>query len=263
VRRLLSVMATLRGAQGCPWDRAQTHRSLVPYLVEEAYELIEVIESGGASGDETALREELGDVLLQVVFHARIAEERGAFSFADVANTLADKLETRHPHVFGGRPLDSPEAVRHAWHRRKMAGRDSALAGVPAAQPALNRALQVSERAARSGFEWSHEGEILAKVGEELAEFRQAAARHAGDAPAGEAPSLQEETELGDLLFALVQLARWRRIDPESALRRATRKFMARFGWMEDTLRARGLQPDRQTPAQWWALWDEAKSHAP
>ncbi len=253
LQRLLETMATLRGPQGCPWDRAQTHRTLLPYLVEEAYELIEAVDGG----DDAALREELGDVLLQVVFHAQVAEERGAFTMGEVAQGLADKLRERHPHVFGGSPLDSAEAVSAAWHARTMRERRSALDGVPAALPALQWATQISGRAARSGFEWNRRGEILAKAAEELAEFR-AALEARPEAPAPE----DAEAELGDLLFALVQLARWQRIDPESALRRATRKFSARFRWMEERLRARGLPPSEQSAEQWWALWEQAKAQA-
>ncbi|HKI98507.1 MAG TPA: nucleoside triphosphate pyrophosphohydrolase [bacterium] len=251
IHRLLQTMATLRGPDGCPWDRAQTHRSLLPYLVEEAYELIEAAESD----DDAALREELGDVLLQVVFHAQVAEERGAFTFAEVAAGLDEKLRERHPHVFGGTPLETPDAVNAAWHARKMLARNSALDGVPHALPALQLAAQTSSRAARSGFEWNHRGEILAKAAEELEEFRAAL-----EAPETQPPPEDAEAELGDLLFAMVQLARWQRIDPEAALRRATRKFSARFRWMEEALRARGLQPEAQGPDQWWALWDEAKA---
>lgn len=251
--RLLETMATLRGPQGCPWDRAQTHRSLLPYLVEEAYELIEAVESG----DDAAVREELGDVLLQVVFHAQVADERGAFAFAEVATALADKLRERHPHVFGGAALETPEAVSTAWHAHKQRRRRSALDGVPAALPALQQAAQVSARAARSGFDWNHRGEILAKAAEELEEFRAAL-----QAPQSEPAPEDAEAELGDLLFAMVQLARWQHIDPEAALRRATRKFSTRFRWMEDALRARGLQPEAQGPAAWWALWEQAKAHS-
>ena len=294
MERLLRVMAALRGEGGCPWDRVQTHRSLLPFLIEEAYELIEAIENGGGGdmgnrdggdGDgeaggqspppaspDAAIREELGDVLLQVVFHAQIAEERGAFSFQDVAGALADKLEARHPHVFGGEPLPDPEAVRGAWHRNKMKTRDSAMDGVPSALPALQWANLVSQRAASEGFEWNHKGEIHDKAAEELGEFREAleAIENGGGGGGREAA----EMELGDLLFSLVQLARWEDIDPETALRRSTRKFISRFRWMEEALRVRGnpggLKPSdhqqpgqkqagRLEPGQWWALWNEAK----
>ena len=249
--RLLETMAALRGPDGCPWDREQTHRSLLPFLVEEAYELIEAAETG----DDAALREELGDVLLQVVFHAQVGAERGAFDFAAVAAGLASKLRERHPHVFGGTALASADAVNAAWHARKMRTRESALDGIPGGLPALQWAHQVSARAARSGFDWNHRGEILAKAAEELEEFRQAL-----EAPPDAPPPEDAEAELGDLLFAMVQLARWQRIDPEAALRRATRKFSARFRHMEATLRARGTPTDAQDADAWWALWAEAQA---
>ncbi|MCZ6472823.1 MAG: nucleoside triphosphate pyrophosphohydrolase [SAR324 cluster bacterium] len=246
--RLLEVMAALRGEAGCPWDRQQTHRTLTPYLIEEAYELIEAIEEGA----DGALCEELGDVLLQVVFHARIAEERGAFSFQDVAAGIAEKMVTRHPHVFGGDPLDTPEQVREQWHEHKMKERSSALQGVPAAQPALHWARQISIRAAQTGFDWEHVGEILDKSEEELREIREVLAN-------GGARRESLEVELGDLLLALVNLARQLKIDPDSALRRATRKFIARFQRMEKALHANGARAGDQQPEQWRRLWEAAK----
>jgi tetrapyrrole methylase family protein/MazG family protein len=249
--RLLKIMAELRGEGGCPWDRQQTHRSLIPFLVEETYELIDAIESG----EDAPLREELGDVLLQVVFHAQIAAERGAFSFQDVAAAITDKLVNRHPHVFGGDSLDSAEEVHRNWHEAKMKGRASALEGVPAGQPALLWANQISGRAARTGFEWRSVAEILEKAEEELVEIRRALE------PAGENGGREAlEEELGDLLFAIVNLARWLKLDPEGALRGATRKFIARFRRMEEALHARGEKAGEQGPAQWRALWEEAKA---
>jgi nucleoside triphosphate diphosphatase len=278
LERLLALLAALRGPQGCSWTLAQTHRSLLPYLLEEAHELAEVVETGPAAPEPAPLREELGDVLYQVLLHARLAEERGAFAFADVAEALAAKLRERHPHVFGGPPLDSPEAVNAAWHARKRIARDSALDGVPPALPALQQAQQVSERAARAGFEWNARGEILAKAAEELEEFRAAlAAREAAAGgptafeptagePTASAPGAEAgedaQAELGDLLFALVQLARWQGLDAEAALRGATRKFATRFRWMEKALRARGLRTEAQSAEQWWALWAQAKAAA-
>jgi ATP diphosphatase len=251
VARLLAVMATLRGPQGCPWDREQTHRSLLPYLIEEAYEMVDAVERG----DAAAMREELGDVLLQVVFHARVAEEAGAFTFADVAAALAEKLVQRHLHVFGGAPLDSAEAVRHIWEQRKMETRSSHLEGVPNGLPALQWAGKVAARAARAGFEWNHRGEIFERAAGELAEFRESL--EAG--PAG-GSNEAAETEFGDLMFALVQVARWSGIDAEAALRRSTRKFIGRFEWMERTLRERGIASASLDPAAWEALWQEAKA---
>ena len=251
ISRLLEVMAALRAEDGCPWDRRQSHRSLIPFLVEEAYELIEVIE---ADGPEDAIREELGDVLMQVVFHAQIAAERGAFSFQDVAAAVAEKLVTRHPHVFGGAPLESAEEVRRKWHEEKMKTRDSALEGVPAGQPALAWAYQISTRAARTGFEWETVDEVITKVEEELAEVKEALA-----APNGGADRRALEEEAGDLLLATVNLARLLQVDPEAALRSANRKFTARFQRMEKTLHERGEKAGSQSAASWRALWAEAK----
>lgn len=251
ISRLLEVMARLRGEDGCPWDREQNHATLVPYLIEEAYELVEAIE---AEGDQ-ALCEELGDVLLQVVFHARIAEERGAFTFSDVAARIAEKLVTRHSHVFGGSAkLESPEEVRRKWHQEKMKARNSALEGVPSAQPAMHWARQIGARAAQTGFEWESTEQILDKVQEEAAEVRQAIQfrKVAG----GEA---RLEMELGDLLFVVMNLARWLKIDPDLALRRSTRKFIGRFSRMEKALHDRGESTDAQTAGQWFSLWESAK----
>lgn len=244
-------MAALRAEDGCPWDRQQTHRSLIPFLVEEAYELIESIEQDGS---EQALREELGDVLMQVVFHSQIAAERGAFSFQDVAATVAEKLVTRHPHVFGGAPLESAEEVRKQWHEAKMKNRRWALEGVPSGQPALLWARQISTRAARTGFDWESTEEATAKLEEELEEIREALEAQGEN---GDREALEEE--MGDLLFAAVSLARRVEIDPEAALRRATRKFIVRFQRMEKALHDMGEKAGGQEPARWRALWAEAK----
>lgn len=254
LERLLATMAALRGEEGCPWDREQTHRSLVPYLIEEAHEVAEAIETGPPE----ALRGELGDLLLQVVFHCRIAEEAGHFAFGEVAEALADKLRRRHPHVFGAGRADTAEEVSRQWHERKRRERDSALDGIPAALPALQRAAKVSHAAARTGFEWRHQGEILDKAREELEEFAEAV-RHRPEHPAGHEAMADE---LGDLFFALVQLARWQGIDPEQALRRATRKFAGRFRWMERAVRDE-QGGEARLPEQWEALWARAKAEAP
>ena len=247
MERLLEVMARLRGEGGCPWDREQDHRSLLPYLIEEAYELIEAVEEGSSA----EIREELGDVLLQVVFHSRIAEERGEFSFQEVAAGLAEKLVSRHPHVFGGEPLETAGEVHRSWQARKRESRRSALEGVPSGQPALQWAAQVGSRAADAGFEWEATAEALAKAREELQEVEQAAAEGA------EPDAL--EAEWGDFLFAMAQVARRWRIDPELALRRATRKFIARFGRMEEALRERGADPATLDAGAWRSLWAEIK----
>ena len=256
LRRLLAVMAALRQEGGCPWDRAQTHRSLLPYLIEEAYELLDAVERG----DTNHMREELGDVLLQVVFHARIAQEAGDFDFPAVAGDLADKLVARHPHVFGGPALATPEAVRETWEQRKSATRASTMDGIPPTLPALQRAAKVGARAASVGFDWRARGDIVAKIREEIDEF---AAELAGCADAGgDAGREALELEFGDLLFALVQLGRREQLDAETALRRATDKFTARFRHMEREMHEQGERPDTQSDAVWWQRWARAKTDA-
>ncbi|MDH4225838.1 MAG: nucleoside triphosphate pyrophosphohydrolase [Deltaproteobacteria bacterium] len=268
MERLLTVMAALRGENGCPWDKRQTHRSLTPYLIEEAYEVIFAIETGG----DGELAEELGDLLLQVVFHARLGEERNAFRFEEIARALADKLVHRHPHVFGDEPVESEEELHKVWHRRKMTHRKSALEGIPPGLPALQWAAKVASNAAKSGFDWNGSGEILDKTAEELAEFRREVEMLSGgdgvsresdqDPKAGEAVRGRMETELGDLFFALVQLSRWYKLDPEAALRKSTRKFIRRFQWMEQSIRDSGKAPDPDK-ARWWDLWAKAKQRHP
>jgi len=270
-RRLLECMRRLRGEQGCPWDKAQTHQSLLPYLLEEAHELLEVVETARQQPPPNEpLQEELGDVLLQVVFHCQIAAERHAFDFDTVADQLATKLEHRHPHVFGATPgtLEDPEAVRQQWHQQKMAKRSSPFEGIPRQLPALQRAKAVGERAARGGFEWRHSDELWAKLVEETkelqAELPGETARPLRDWPNAEAPAVQKqkaaaELELGDLLFMMVQLARWYGLDPEAALRKATRKMENRYGWIQEEMRRQGLPEGTLIPEKWEALWAVAK----
>ncbi len=263
--RLLDVMTRLLGPDGCPWDRVQTHRTLIPYLLEEAYELVEAIERG----DADAMREELGDVLLQVVFHARLAEQGGGFSFGDVADGLASKMMERHPHVFARETLTTPDQVSDAWDRRKLAERQqkttdpntvpSRLDGIPEAMPALMRAMKTGSRAAKAGFEWGNTDEIFAKAREELDEF-EAARKRAAATPKDVEAREDAELEFGDLLFALVQLARWSGVDAERALRRSTDKFGQRFRHMERSLAAEGRDPAGIHGEAWWKLWAVAKA---
>lgn len=291
LQRLLTVMALLRDEGGCPWDREQTHHSLTPYLIEEAYEVVDAIETGRPD----ALREELGDVLLQVVFHAQIASERGDYDFEDITRGLAEKLIRRHPHVFGGKALETAEHVRESWEAQKLAARKSVMEGIPAGLPALQWAGKVGGRAAAAGFDWKATSDIIAKIREEVEEFAEELAalgdstagkggtgpveapagkgagdadRAAADSPAdggnGDSNSNRHalETEFGDLLFALVQLSRWQRIDAETALRRATRKFIARFEWMEREMQGQGQNPGSLGDSEWERLWALAKRHA-
>lgn len=251
--RLLDIMARLRDSEhGCPWDREQDWASIAPHTIEEAYELADAI----ARADEAAVRDELGDVLFQVVFQARIAQERGLFDFEAVAATIADKLERRHPHVFGGARIDSAAAQTQAWEQHKRAERAArgqglgALDGVTLGLPALTRAAKLGSRAARVGFDWSDARGVLEKVDEELAELQQEVA--------GEDLARVRE-EFGDLLFALAQAGRHLGLDPEAALRDANAKFERRFRHVEALLAREGLTPTDVDMTRLEALWGRAK----
>ncbi|TLZ18133.1 MAG: nucleoside triphosphate pyrophosphohydrolase [Gammaproteobacteria bacterium] len=261
---LLALMARLRDPQrGCPWDREQTFSSIAPYTIEEAYEVADAIERG----EREALRDELGDLLFQVVFHARMAEERGWFDFAAVATTIHDKLVRRHPHVFAGASPTPQELVR-AWEEQKAqeraasagpepAGEGTVLAGVPRALPALVRAAKLGRRAARVGFDWPDAREVRAKVLEELHEMDGALA--AGEAGEAGCDAGVVADELGDLLFSIVNWSRHLKLDAEAALRAANAKFERRFATMESLARARSLDLESLSAAEWDALWREAK----
>jgi nucleoside triphosphate diphosphatase len=271
---LLELMARLRDpADGCPWDREQTFATIAPYTIEEAYEVADAIERE----DREHLREELGDLLFQVVFHARMAEERGWFDFAAVARAIHDKLIRRHPHLFAGAVLAPHELVR-VWEEQKAAERAAAaaaagdslvLSGVPRSLPALTRAAKLGRRAARVGFDWPDAQQVRTKVLEELAEVDAAAGNLAGDAlAAAEAGSSVGATaagtaalaeELGDLLFAIANWGRHLHVDPEQALRAASGKFERRFETMERLARERSLRFEELSAAQWDLLWKEAK----
>ena len=260
LNRILSIMARLRAPDGCPWDRAQTSASLRPYLIEEAFEVLGELDrvADGAPMSETALCEELGDLLFQVVFHARIAEESGAFDFADVARAISDKIERRHPQVFAGAPACADDAaLARQWAAIKAKERadktgcpPSALDGVPAAAPALMRAERLTEKASRVGFDWPSAKDVRQKLDEELAELDEAVA--AGDKAAA-------ESELGDVLLTAVNLARFLDVHPEDALRGATRRFCDRFHFVEAALREEGRTPTDADLSELDALWDQAK----
>lgn len=265
--QVVEIMARLRGEGGCPWDRKQTRESLKPYLIEEAYEVLETIEAQ----DDPKLKEELGDVLLQVLFHAQIGRERNTFTIEDVLETLADKLIRRHPHVFGDTKVSSAEEVVHRWEdikRREKVDESgngdtgSALDGVPKSLPALLRAYQLQVRAARVGFDWPHDetgyAQVVGKVHEELREVEEARADAAHDATDAARRRLQDE--IGDILFALVNLARLVKVNPEEALRGAANRFATRFTHMEQAAKARGLVLSEMTLAEMDRLWDEAKT---
>jgi tetrapyrrole methylase family protein/MazG family protein len=264
-------MARLRAPDGCPWDRKQTHESLKPYLVEEAYEVLETIDQGRTD----KLREELGDLLLQVLFHAQLASEAGTFTIEDVMGLLADKLVRRHPHVFGdksagGEKLDADEVLTR-WEdikrrERKDTGQpESVLNGVPKTLPALLRAYQVQARASRVGFDWPHTSrgirQVMDKIEEEVGELREALGQTAdADAPApSDLKHQQIEAEFGDLLFALVNLGRFITVNPEEALRKATNRFTERFRYIEEEASRAGRRLEDMTLAEMDALWEEAK----
>ena len=268
VRELLAIMARLRAPNGCPWDREQTFASIAPYTIEEAYEVADAV----ARGDMHHLKDELGDLLFQVVFHAQMADEANHFDFEAVAGAICDKLRRRHPHVFGAvGPLTAAEQTaaweeikadeRRAGERRADAGvPDSHLDGVPQALPALMRAYKLSKRAARVGFDWEQASQTADKVAEELEEVRAAAAAAVGaqaDGQAAASPEIFEE--IGDLLFAAANLARKLDVDAESALRSANAKFERRFRGMESLAAQRGLVfADLKLDAQ-ERLWLEVK----
>ncbi|MBS0153081.1 MAG: nucleoside triphosphate pyrophosphohydrolase [Nitrospira sp.] len=268
--KVVEVMATLRAEQGCPWDRKQTHESLKPYLLEETYEVLETIDQR----DPRKLQEELGDVLLQVLFHSQIAAESKAFSIEEVLETLATKLIRRHPHVFtlNGEQarVSSSEQVLTQWEEIKRAERaadgkpQSALEGVPKILPALLRAYQIQARAARVGFDWPHTDEgldqVFGKIQEEIGELRVALAQ-ATAASQTEHQSAREdiEAEFGDVLFSLVNLARFLKTNPEDALRRATNRFSDRFHLVEAQAAKAGRKMSDMTLAEMDELWADAK----
>ena len=245
-------MARLRDPdRGCPWDREQNFATIAPYTIEEAYEVADAIERE----DMTALKDELGDLLLQVVFHARMAEEAGLFAFDDVAQAIADKMERRHPHVFGDAEIASVAAQNEAWEAHKAAEREakgeaaSVVEGVAIALPALVRAAKISRRAARIGFDWPDADSVIDKIEEELDEIE--------DAIDDRAPPAALEEEIGDLLFATANLARKLDIEPETALRRATAKFERRFRRVETLAAERGIGRNLDALE---ALWQEVKA---
>lgn len=253
MQRLLGIMARLRDPErGCPWDRQQTFKSIAPYTVEEAYEVADAIERDDLGG----LREELGDLLLQVVYHARMAEEQGLFAFEDVAMGISDKLVARHPHVFGVAEIRDAAHQTRDWEARKAgerAGRSAggALDGVAAALPALTRAEKLQKRAARVGFDWPELPPVFAKVREELAELEH---------EIGSGASRKRlEDELGDVLFAVANMARKLGVDPEQALRGTNRKFERRFRHVEARLKEQDLRPEQVALEEMDAYWDEAK----
>jgi len=254
IERLLDIMAALRTPKsGCPWDLAQNFSTIGPYTLEEAYEVVDAI----ARGNLADLKDELGDLLLQVVFHARMAEEQGAFDFGDVVQAITEKLVRRHPHVFGDDTLRTAQAVEGLWERIKAeekaankTGESGALAGVPVALPALSRALKLQGKASKVGFDWNDPRAVLRKIREEADEIEAELVR---------AETPKAASEVGDLLFAVVNLARHLQADPETVLRQTNLKFERRFAAIERALAARGKAPQDASLTEMDALWNEAK----
>jgi MazG family protein len=260
---LVAVMARLRAPGGCPWDHEQTYASLSQYLLEEAYETFDAIHEADETGDTTNLREELGDLLLQVVIHSTIGAERGDFTVDEVAEGVTQKLILRHPHVFGDAKLHRAQDVLDNWDQlkadeRKASGkiekdRHSILDEVPVHFPALLEGLKLTKKAAKVGFDWENADQIFAKLDEEVAELKEAMARNATDELAG---------EIGDLLFVVLNLARHLDIEPETALKTTNRKFRKRFRYIEDRLKANDRTIDEADLSEMDGLWDESKRAA-
>lgn len=275
LQNLVDLMARLRAPDGCPWDRQQTHESLKSYLLEETYEVLEAIDQGTPG----SLKEELGDLLLQILFHAQIASERLEFTFNEVADHLAQKLIRRHPHVFEtqeeGGHLTSADQVIQRWEtiksqeRQETSQSPSVLDGVPKAAPALHKAYQVQKRASRAGFDWTSAPPVLNKLREEFDELFQATSQAFGKAaqppPAPlQSPNIQQiEAELGDVLFSLVNVARFLKVNPEEALRKATNRFIHRFEFVERkaAIQGRAIKDCSEIELEQW--WEEAKFQEP
>jgi len=251
---LLSIMDRLRGSDGCPWDREQTLETLRVFLLEETYEVLDAMEKN----EPGPLKEELGDLLFQIIFQSRIASEQGWFDFQQVAEAIAEKLVRRHPHVFGDSKLTSSSEVIVQWEdlkeaERRKAAAPSRLGGVPTHLPSLLRALRLSEKAARAGFDWSSPADVFAKVREEIGEWEQATL---------EGEPADASRELGDLLFSLVNVARKLGVDPEAALQGTNDEFRRRFSEMEKMLAKSGERAESLSPQRWEELWRKAKSTA-
>ena len=246
--KLVGVMRRLRGENGCPWDREQSHETLKPYLLEEAYEVLHAIDRK----DDKELMEELGDLLLQIVFHAQLATEEGRFTIDDVAEAIVRKLVRRHPHVFGEVTVENSDEVLKNWEKiKKREGKISVLAGVPDSLPALLKARRVQEKAKRAGFDWKSVDGPLDKLLEEIKELK-------NEAEKGKKRRMEEE--LGDLLFSIVNVSRFLGIDAEDALRKTIHKFIKRFNYIEETIKKRGEKSlEDHTLEELDLLWEEAK----
>ncbi|MGE5892703.1 MAG: nucleoside triphosphate pyrophosphohydrolase [bacterium] len=248
--KLVEIMAALRGEKGCPWDKEQTRESLKPFLVEETYEVIEAIDEG----DPQNIKEELGDLLFQIIFHAQVAKERGEFDISGVIEGIGMKIINRHPHVFAGETCETPKDVLKRWEQiKKEEGkqRESILEGVPKDLPSLLRAHRIQDRASRVGFDWNKIDDVVKKLDEEIGEFKHALKG---------STTTEIEEELGDIFFALVNISRFVGINPEDALRKTISKFIKRFRHIEITAAERGTKLSEMSLEEMDALWNEAKS---
>jgi MazG family protein len=249
---LVEILRALRAPGGCNWDRAQTSQSLLPYMIEETYEAIEAADAG----QHARLKEELGDLLLHIIFQAEIAEEQGLFNIGDVIASVTEKMIERHPHIFSERRDLTPEQVRENWEAIKLSNRQSkespktVLSGVPKTMPALLKAFRVQEKAAQFGFDWERTEDVLDKIDEELAEFREALSEN-------NSAAIREE--FGDLLFSLVNFARWTQIEPETSLNATIQKFTDRFDKMEKSLKSEGFTMKQASLALMEQHWQRAK----
>jgi len=245
---LVNIVSRLRAPDGCPWDRQQTHASIKPYLIEEAYEVLQALDDENS----TKICEELGDLLLQILLHAQISSESGQFNIGDVILGIATKLIHRHPHIFGNSAAKDVREIEHEWEVLKQNEREpgeSLLSSVPKAMPALSYSHSIQRRAAKIGFDWAEFNDVLEKLSEELHELNQA-------------DTLQQRVhEFGDILFSLVNVARWQGVNLEEALRLANKRFYQRFRYMEDSCRDQGTSLYNLSLEEQNALWDEAKRH--
>lgn len=249
--RLIEIMASLRGEKGCPWDKEQTRESLKPFLVEETYEVLEAIDEK----DPEKIKEELGDLLFQIIFHSRIAEEKGEFNIHDVIRKISDKMIARHPHVFGEERYETSEEVLRQWEERKKEEgkiKESILEGIPKELPSLLRAQRIQARAARVGFDWERVEDVLRKLDEEIKEFKEALDKKEQTAI---------EDELGDIFFVLVNISRFVGVNPEDALRKTISKFISRFRYIEMKAVEAGKSLSDMTLEEMDSLWEEAKHH--
>jgi MazG family protein len=263
--RLVEIMSTLRGPNGCPWDKEQDFNTLKPMLVEEVYEVLEAIDLKDFDG----VSEELGDLLLHIVFQAQLGKEQGSFDINTVIQKISDKLIRRHPHVFGNQQADSSAEVIKNWEaikaeekaeklKHRTPEQRSLLEGIPSKLPALHEAHQISARAARAGFDWPEINGVFDKLQEEVRELKEVIAEHPDDPKRD-----RVEDEIGDLLFVIVNIARYLKIDSESALKRANRKFKTRFQYMESELARQGKNIEETSLDEMEALWQRAKSETP